>query len=116
MKKVVSKSNETPKSEISLAIWGNDLVLRTGLPGDPSGPFIEFYREIEKAFPQVEFILDEKRQILRCLPIHFSRIQSWLLEEVGKNQYANLKLDFDPKPLLDFEPKITLTPRSYQTE
>src|SRR5947199_9569630 len=101
MKKVVSKNSESLKSEISLAIWGNDLVLRTGLSGDPAAPFIQFYREIEAAFPQVEFILDEKRQILRCLPIYFSRIQSWLLEQVQKDHYANLKLDFDSKPLLD---------------
>ena len=116
MRKIAPKSSESSKTEISLAIWGNDLVLRTGLPGDPAAPFIEFYRDISAAFSQVEFILDEKRQILRCLPIHFSTIQSWLLEQVGKNRYANLKLDFDSKPLLDFEPEITLEARSYQTE
>ena len=116
MKKVISKISDNPKSEISLAIWGNDLVLRTGLPGGPVAPFIEFYREIEAAFPQVEFILDEKRQILRCLPIYFNRIQAWLLEQVQKDHYANLKLDFDSKPLLDFEPEISLAARSYQAE
>lgn len=114
MKKVTQPTTE--KSEISLAIWGNDLVLRVGLAGDPAGPFIEFYRQIQAAFRGVEFIVDEKRQILRCLPIHYSRIQAWLLDEVKKDHYANLKLDFDPKPLLDFEPTITLAARSYQTE
>ncbi len=114
MKKV--NQIKTEKSEVSLAIWGNDLILRVGLPGSPAGPFIEFYREIQAAFPKVEFIQDEKRQILRCLPIYFSRMQSWLLDEVKKDHFANLKLDFDPKPLLDFEPKISLEARPYQTE
>ena len=48
MKKV--NQIKTEKSEVSLAIWGNDLILRVGLPGAPAGPFIEFYREIQAAF------------------------------------------------------------------
>ncbi|MDB5078357.1 MAG: box helicase [Chloroflexi bacterium] len=114
MKKVNLKNTE--KSEVSLAIWGNDLVLRVGLPGSPAGPFMDFYREIHGAFPQIEFIVDEKRQILRCLPVHFTLLQTWLMAEVEKDHYANLKLDFDPEPQLDFEPKISLAARPYQTE
>jgi superfamily II DNA or RNA helicase len=114
MKKV--NLTETEKTEVSLAIWSNDLILRVGLPGAPAGPFVDFYREIQAAFPQVKFILDEKRQILRCLPVYFNLLQSWLLAEVKAGRYAHLKLGFDVEPQLDFEPKISLPARSYQTE
>ncbi len=99
---------------VSLGLWGNDLILRVGLPTDPTGPFINLYNAVQQAFPQLEFIRDDKRQLVRCLPIYFVRLQEWLLAEVKAGRYDNLQLDFNPLPLLDFGPVLAPTPREYQ--
>lgn len=101
---------------VSLALWANDLIVRVGLPTDPNGPFLELYHALERAFPHIEFIRDDKRQLLRCLPIYFTPLRTWLMAQVQAGRYTNLELDFQPLPPLDFEPTISLAARQYQTE
>ena len=113
MAKVLIK-NKAPL--VSVGLWGNDLILRIGLPTDPPQAFNNFYHALKQAFPQIEFIQDDKRQIIRCLPIYFNRLQDWLLAEVKVGRYENLQVDFNPLPPLDFEPKLGPFPRDYQKE
>ncbi|HEX2910435.1 MAG TPA: DEAD/DEAH box helicase [Chloroflexia bacterium] len=101
---------------VSLGIWGNDLVLRTGLSEDPAGPYLDLFAALTQAFPQIEFVRDDKRHLLRCLPIYFTRLREWLLEAVKAGRYANLQLDFNPQPALDFDPQLKLAAREYQSE
>lgn len=114
---MAAKSTPEPSGPVvSLGLWSNDLILRVGLPTDPPGPFLGFYHTLERVFPHIEFIRDDKRQVLRCLPIYFGRLREWLMKEVEAGSYSNLALDFDPLPRLDFVPKMTLPARAYQTE
>ena len=115
-KTTVGKEITAAGPVVAVGLWGNDLVLRVGLPSDPPAAFLNLYQALERAFPQIEFIQDDKRQLVRCLPIYFSRLQSWLLDEVKAGRYANVTLDFQPAPGLDFEPTLGPSPRPYQTD
>jgi superfamily II DNA or RNA helicase len=98
--------------EVAIGLWGNDLALR--VPGEAS--FTEFQLDLKRAFPTIEFVRDEKRRALRCLPIYFARLRDYFMAEVKTGRYANLTLDFNPAPALDFDPVITLPARDYQQE
>jgi superfamily II DNA or RNA helicase len=101
---------------VKVGLWGNDLILRVGLPSEANGRFIEFWNVLEKAFPQIEFVRDDKRQVVRCLPIYFIQLREWLLGQVKIGRFANLELDFNPAPQLDFEPTVKMAAREYQSE
>ncbi len=111
---MAENSKSPPK--IMLGLWGNDLIIRTGLPTEPAGQFVAVYHALRDTFPQIEFIRDDKHQLLRCLPYYFTALQAWFLEEVEGGRYTHLELEFNPAPDLNFVPKVQLEPRQYQTE
>ncbi len=98
--------------EVIMSIWRNDLVLRTS----GSGSILNLFTSLKQTFPQIEFIPDEKRRVLRCLPVYFNRLRNYFMEQLKSNQIANFSLDFNPAPGLDFEPALKLIPRGYQVE
>ncbi len=97
--------------EVTMNIWGNDLILRVP---KTAGAYTALYLELERAFPRIDFIRDDKRGLLRCLPIHFTTLRDYFMRGVKTGQYSNLTLEFNPAPPLDFEPKMTLPAREYQ--
>lgn len=103
------------KKVLTFALWGNDLIIRVGAANETTAAFSELGRNLRKAFPQLEFVEDEKRQALRCLPIHFIKLRTWAEGQVKKGLYANFQLEFNPQPKLDFQPEVKLAARDYQT-
>lgn len=102
--------------EVEIGLWGNDLTLGAAGASKGASSLIDLQHVLRRAFPHIDFLLDTKYQRLRCLPIHFQPLRDYLLGEVAAGRYANLRLNFDPLPPLDFEPKLTLEARPYQTQ
>jgi len=110
-KVAVASEALTQNFEVTISISGNDLVLRGP---KTAGSLEALEADLEKAFPRLDLVRDEKRQLLRCLPIYFTALRDYFMAQVKEGQYANLILDFNPAPPLDFEPNMTLPAREYQ--
>ncbi|NWJ95992.1 MAG: DEAD/DEAH box helicase [Chloroflexi bacterium] len=108
---MVQATTTAPKLEVTIGLLGNDLVLRVAKVGTA---FSTLHLDLKQAFPQIKFVRDEKRQVLRCLPIYFTPLRHYFMDRVKTGRYANLTLDFNVAPPLDFDPKITLATRDYQ--
>jgi superfamily II DNA or RNA helicase len=106
--------NDSPV--VALGLRGNDLSVGVTLTGESSAPFVNLERDLQRAFPQIEFVRDERKLLLRCLPIYFVRLREYFMAQVKAGRYANLHLEFNPHPALDFNPEIKMSPRDYQTE
>lgn len=109
--KAAAPHTKTRQINVEISLWGNDLAI--GTPGG-AGSWIDLQHDLMKAFPHIEFVIDEKYHRLRCLPIYFLDIKAYLLTQVEAGRYANFSLGFNPLPPLDFEPKLTVEPRDYQ--